>query len=47
MVLTAWYMDDDVVTDQRARHQKQPNEPVSQATLKELGVNYWALDADR
>jgi hypothetical protein len=42
----AWYMDASDA-DQRLPHQCEPNEPVSLEALKELGVNYWSLDADR
>ena len=42
----AWIMPDGDVTDQKAPNQKDPNEPVSAAVLRELGVCYWTMDAD-
>ena len=42
----AWYMDDRDDVDQREPHRLEPNEPVSGATLRRLGVTYWKLDAD-
>eukprot|EP00667_Euglena_gracilis_P022612 EG_transcript_25256 len=43
MGVEAWYMD-DLPGDQREPHRKVPNEPVSAAQLKELGVNSWQMD---
>lgn len=43
----AWYMDDRDDVDQREPHRLEPNERVSGAKLRALGVTYWKLDADR
>lgn len=47
MVVVAWYMDDDVATDQRAPHKRSPNVPVPKEHLDKLGVLQWHLDADK
>jgi hypothetical protein len=44
MVLSAWRMDADQETDQRALHQQSPNVPVSLEQLSRIGVLYWSMD---
>jgi 1,2-dihydroxy-3-keto-5-methylthiopentene dioxygenase len=41
MTISAWYMDDDLTSDQRLPHQQTPPAPVSADKLIELGVIYW------
>jgi 1,2-dihydroxy-3-keto-5-methylthiopentene dioxygenase len=42
MAITAWYMDEDVVTDQREPHKTEPVRPVSLNELKAIGVLSWS-----
>ncbi|KAM9317317.1 acireductone dioxygenase [Gastrophryne carolinensis] len=44
-MVQAWYMDDSA-EDQRTPHRLQPNQPVTVAELRQLGVNSYKLDAD-
>lgn len=44
--IEAWYMDDSP-EDQRLPHKQHPNKPCSLAALRDLGVLYWKLDADK
>lgn len=37
---------DELDTDQREPHRKEPNEPCSLSALRQLGVLAWKLDAD-
>eukprot|EP01041_Mallomonas_annulata_P013675 gene13675-29074_t len=41
MVLSAWYMDDDVTADQRLPHKTEPEQIISKDMLAELGVLAW------
>lgn len=41
MTITAWYMDDDEVTDQRALHRRAEDAEVPLEVLIQLGVLYW------
>lgn len=45
-VLEAWYMDASS-EDQRLPHRLNPNAPVSEKVLTDLGVAQWVLDADK
>jgi 1,2-dihydroxy-3-keto-5-methylthiopentene dioxygenase len=42
MTITAWYMDDDTVTDQRAPHRREGDSDVSLDLLARLGVLHWS-----
>lgn len=42
MTITAWIMDDDTVTDQRAPHRRAENSEVSFDYLKKLGILAWS-----
>ena len=42
MTISAWYMDDDEVSDQRLPHTRNPNESVSIELLANLGVLHWS-----
>ncbi|GIL73530.1 hypothetical protein Vretimale_5198 [Volvox reticuliferus] len=44
--IEAWYMDDST-DDQRLPHRQNPDEPCPLSKLRELGVLYWRLDADK
>jgi len=44
--IEAWYMDAST-EDQRLPHRQSPNKPCSLEQLRELGVLYWKLDADK
>lgn len=41
MTVTAWYMDNDVESDQRLEHHRSPPEFVSSEKLDSLGVLQW------
>ncbi|XP_050039079.1 acireductone dioxygenase [Dermacentor andersoni] len=46
-MVRAWYMDDDLSTDQREEHQLDPPVPVALDEIREKsGVLYWKLNAD-
>ncbi|KAH6935985.1 hypothetical protein HPB50_012074 [Hyalomma asiaticum] len=46
-MVRAWYMDDDLSTDQREEHQQDPPLPVSLDEVRDKsGVLYWKLNAD-
>lgn len=48
MPIEAWFMDADIVSDQREPHRCEPNRPVSRVELDKLGVVSWeGLDADK
>lgn len=42
MTITAWYMDDDEVTDQRQPHRREGDADVPLDSLAQLGVLYWS-----
>jgi len=43
----AWYMTEDKdVTNQLCENRCTPNQPVSVKDMKELGLNYWKMDAE-
>lgn len=42
MTITAWYMDDDEVTDQREPHRREGDADVPVDSLAQLGVLYWS-----
>lgn len=42
MTISAWYMDDDEVTDQREPHRKEGDSVVSVDLLAQLGVLHWS-----
>ncbi|PNW76229.1 hypothetical protein CHLRE_12g542850v5 [Chlamydomonas reinhardtii] len=44
--IEAWYMDDSD-EDQRLPHKLSPNQPCPLSALRDLGVLYWKLDADK
>jgi len=44
-MVRAWYMDDSEV-DQRKPHMTDPPQFVDIEALKQLGVNYWKIDAE-
>merc|ERR1712176_806538 len=42
----AWYMcEDDKISNQKCQNRLTPNRPVSTKEMKELGLNYWKMDA--
>lgn len=41
----AWYMPDEV-EDQCKPNKLEPNQPVTAADMKKLGICYWKMDAD-
>ncbi len=44
----AWYMlEDGEYEDQKERNRLTPNKPASIAVLKELGIAYWKMDAEK
>lgn len=42
MTIKAWFMDDDLVTDQRAPHRRATDADVSFEYLQELGILAWS-----
>ena len=43
----AWYMvPDEEVEDQKRENRLSPNKPVTTKDMKELGLNYWKMDAE-
>ncbi len=46
MTVDAWYLDDDMVTDQRKPHRQDPNAPAGESDLQEVGVLCWSFDTD-
>ena len=44
----AWYMlADGEYEDQKERNRLTPNKPCTVETLKELGIAYWKMDAEK
>mmetsp|Transcript_2599 Transcript_2599/g.7104 ORF Transcript_2599/g.7104 Transcript_2599/m.7104 type:complete len:230 (-) Transcript_2599:168-857(-) len=42
----AWIMVDGEVEDQKAENRLEPNQPATVEMLRELGIEYWKMDAD-
>ena len=44
----AWYMmEDGTYEDQKERNRLTPNKPASVEVLKDLGIAYWKMDAEK
>ena len=44
----AWYMmEDGTYEDQKERNRLTPNKPASVEALKDLGIAYWKMDAEK
>lgn len=42
----AWYIVEGELDDQKKENRQEPNKPCTVETLKDLGIDYWKMDAD-